>query len=116
MARDSARDTDRSDSPAGTDSTDPTATESGEAGSVFDTELLSDLSVNAVPIVIIVVFLSAASLFGPIGGGGERLALFHGALIGGVVLVSVVAGWVIRRADGQLEGSAAQTYDDSERE
>jgi hypothetical protein len=32
-------------------------------------------------------------------------------LIGGVVLVSVIAGWVIKKMDSPLEGSAARSYD-----
>ncbi|MFB6127541.1 MAG: DUF6684 family protein [Halolamina sp.] len=83
----------------------------------FDAGLLSDLFVNAVPIVIIAAFVVAFGFLSPVGGRGDPLVLFHGALVGGVVLVSVVAGWVIARQDDPLEGSAARSFDDeSERD
>jgi hypothetical protein len=77
----------------------------------FDTQLLSDLSVNVVPIGIIVAF-TLLVVVAPAGGAGDSVLLFHAALIGGVVLVSVVAGWVITRQGSPLEGSAARSYDE----
>ena len=81
-----------------------------------DGDLLSDLSVNAAPIGIIVAFTLVVVVFSP-GGAGDSVLLFHGALIGGVVVVSAVAGWAIRRGDSPLEGSAGRSNDtSSERE
>jgi hypothetical protein len=73
--------------------------------------LLSDLFVNVVPIAIIAAFVLMFGLLSPASGSGDPLLLFHGALIGGIVLVSVVAGWVISREDSALQGSAANDYD-----
>jgi hypothetical protein len=77
----------------------------------FDRQLLFDLSVNVVPIGIIAVFTLFFVVLSPTGGVGDSVLLFHGALIGGVVLVSVIAGWVIKKMDSPLEGSAARSYD-----
>ena len=76
-----------------------------------DTELLSDLSVNVVPIGIIVAF-TLLVVVAPAGEVGGSVLFFHAALIGGVVLVSVVAGWAITRQRAPLEGSAARSYDE----
>lgn len=98
-----ARDTDPDDdSPAGADR---------EEQRGFDTQLLSDLSVNVVPIGIIVAF-TLLVVVAPAGEAGDSVLLFHAALIGGVVLVSVVAGWAITRQGSPLEGSAARSYDE----
>jgi len=86
----------------------PTEQESDTASHV-DRQLLSDLSINVVPIVIIAAFVLVFGLVSSEGSG--PLLLFHAALIGGVVLVSAVAGWVISREDGELVGSAASTRD-----
>lgn len=85
--------------------------ESTSSTAVFDRELLSDLFVNAVPILIVVVFLLVFTVQSPLDGGSDPLWLFHGALIGGVVLVSIVAGWVIRNEDQPLEGTAGRRDD-----
>jgi hypothetical protein len=85
--------------------TQPDNSNAGRSG--FDRQLLSDLFVNVVPIAIIAAFVLMFGLFSSGGAGGDPLLLFHGALIGGVVLISVVAGWVISREDSPLEGSAA---------
>jgi len=76
----------------------------------FDGALLSDLSVNAVPIAILVALVAAFAALSP--GESAPLLLFHGALIAGVVVVSAVAAWAIRRADGPLRGSAADAGGD----
>jgi len=81
----------------------------GTSGPSPPRELLSDLFVNVVPIGIILVFVLVFTVLSPLGGdGGDPLLLFHTALITGVVLVSVAAGWVIRREDAPLRGSAAR--------
>lgn len=85
-------------------------TESGTDDGRFDTELLSDLFVNVVPIAIIAAFVLLFNRRSP-GEGGDPLLLFHSALIGGIVLVSLVAGWIIRGEDSPLEGSAATDRD-----
>lgn len=89
-----------------TDQTPPGDPDPGDSS----TDVLSDLLVNVVPIGIILVFLFVFTVLSPLGGGGggDPLVLFHGALIGGVVLVSAVAGWVIRQEDAPLQGSAAR--------
>ncbi|WP_424019071.1 DUF6684 family protein [Halorientalis pallida] len=89
--------------------TQPEHSNTGRSG--FDRQLLSDLFVNVVPIAIIAAFVLLFGLFSSGGVGGDPLLLFHGALIGGVVLVSVVAGWVISGEDSPLEGSAANEYE-----
>jgi hypothetical protein len=88
------------------DGDDPDA--SGD-GSETAATLLSDLSVNAVPILILGVFVSLFWVWAPLGcEGGDPLLLFHVALVVGVVAVSAVAGWVIRRQDQPLQGSAGR--------
>jgi hypothetical protein len=79
-----------------------------ETASHFDGQLLSDLSVNIVPIIIIAAFVLIFGLSSP--EGSDPLLLFHAALVGGVVLVSIVAGWVISREDSELTGSVASTH------
>lgn len=70
---------------------------------------LSDLFVNVVPIAIILVFVLLFTVLSPLDSdGGDPLVVFHTALIAGVVLVSVAAGWVIHREDAPLQGSAAR--------
>lgn len=87
-----------------------------DGGRRFDRQLVSDLSINVVPIVIIAVFTLLFVVRWPTGPG-DSVLLFHGALVGGVVLVSAVAAWAIRRKDSPLEGSAARNYDpESDRE
>ncbi len=76
----------------------------------FDGRLLSDLAVNVIPIGIIVALTGVMVVFSP-GGAGESVLLFHGALIAGVVVVSVVAGWAVGRLGSPLEGSAGRRYD-----
>lgn len=76
-----------------------------ESSPHFDKQLLSDLSVNIFPIIIIAAFVLIFGLLSP--ESGDPLLLFHAALVGGVVLVSVVAGWVISREDSELDGSVA---------
>jgi hypothetical protein len=93
------------------DTAEPTGSDGG-----FDRQLLSDLSVNVVPILIMAVLVLAFIVLLPGSEGGDPLLLFHGALVLGVVLVSAVAGWVISREDAPLEGAAARTRDDSERD
>jgi hypothetical protein len=77
----------------------------------FDRELLSDLSVNVVPIGIIAVFTLLFVVLRPAGDISDSVIAFHAALVGGVVLVSIVAGWAISRMRSPLEGSAARSYD-----
>lgn len=92
----------------------PTEQESDPAPH-FDKQLLSDLSVNVIPIIIIAAFVLVFALISP--ENGDPLLLFHAALVGGVVLVSAVAGWVISREDGELDGSVASNHGtDSEHE
>lgn len=99
-----------------TDRTDDDPSDRDPERRSLDTDLLSDLSVNAIPVGIIVAFTAVVVVFSP-GGAGDSVLLFHGALIGGVVLVSVVAGVAIKRLGSPLEGSVARSYDDgSERE
>lgn len=90
--------------------TDGDATpEAADGGDADTAELLSDLSVNAIPILILGVFVSLFWVWSPLGGaGGDPLLLFHAALVAGVVLVSAVAGWVIRRQDQPLQGTAGR--------
>ncbi len=76
----------------------------------FDGQLLSDLSVNVVPIAIIVAF-TLLVVVAPAGEAGDSVLLFHAALICGVVLVSAVAGWAIASQRSPLEGSVARSYD-----
>jgi len=104
------------DAETGDDGDPSAASDRGAGPSGLDRDLLSDLSVNAIPLGIIVAF-TLVVVVAPPGGAGRSVLLFHGALIGGVVLVSAVAGWAIRRLGAPLEGSAARSYDtDSDRE
>jgi len=80
----------------------------------LDAQLLSDLFVNAVPIAILVAFVAAFALLSPGAGESDPLLLFHGALIVGIVLVSAVAAWVIRREDAPLSGSAGHSLDEGD--
>jgi hypothetical protein len=99
-----SRDTDTPD--ATSEASDESADSDDTGGRVFDRQLLSDLSINVVPIVIIAAFVLMFGLLSP-AGEGDPLVLFHGALVVGVVLVSLVSGWLIRREDSPLEGSVA---------
>ena len=94
-----------------TDDGSSEAADSGTDEGRFDAGLLSDLFVNVIPIAIIVAFVLLFNLFSPGGEGGDPLLLFHGAMIGGIVLVSIVAGYIIRGEDSPLEGSAATGHD-----
>lgn len=90
-----------------------TSEESSEpepSASGFDGRLLSDLTVNAIPVGIIGALTAVMMVFSP-GGAGESVLLFHGALIGGVAAVSVVAGWAVGRLGSPLEGSAGRRYE-----
>ena len=102
-----SRDTDTTDG----DDTPPTDPDRSRRRG-FDRRLLSDLSVNVVPIAIIAVFTLLFVVAWPTEGIGDSVLLFHGGLVGGVVVVSVVAGWAITRKRAPLEGSAARNYDD----
>jgi hypothetical protein len=95
---------------------DDPSSASDAAGSGFDDGLLSDLFVNVVPIAIIAALALAFPILSPLGGGGDPLVLFHGALIAGIVLVSVVAGWAISREDAPLEGAGRRGDRDADRE
>jgi hypothetical protein len=89
----------------------------GDDGADDERGLLSDLFVNAVPIAILAAFVAMFALLSPGSGESDPLLLFHGALVVGIVLVSAVAGWVIRREDAPLQGSAADVSDgDGDRE
>ncbi len=81
--------------------------------SVFDRQMLSDLFVNAVPVVILGVLLVGFQLLTP-GSGGEPLLGMHLALVGGVVVVSYVAARVIANAEGELRGPNGVNSDDTE--
>lgn len=85
----------------------PTEQES-EPASHSDRQILSDLSVNLVPIIIIAAFVLIFGLSSP--ERSDPLLLFHAAVVGGVVLISIVAGWVISREDSELTGSVASTH------
>ena len=83
-----------------------------ESVRVFDRQILSDLFVNAVPILILAVLLVGFQLLAP-GSGGEPLLFMHLALVGGVVLVSYVAARVVANAEGELRGP--DSPDDAEK-
>lgn len=94
------------DDPAETRADDDSAAAlEGADRRVVDRRLLSDLSVNAVPIAIIAAFVLGFVVLS--GSDHDPLLVFHAALIGGVLLVSAVAGWAVAREDAPLEGSAA---------
>ena len=82
-----------------TDETDETDNDGG----VFTRETLSDVSVNAVPILILGALLIGFQVLTP-GSGGEPLLAMHLALVAGVVLVSYVAARVITSEDMELQG------------
>ena len=96
-------DTDAAERPA-TDA--PETAGSSAEGRDSGERLLSDLFVNAVPIAIIAAFVLLFGLLSPVSGRTDPLLGFHAALVGGIVLVSAVAGWVISREDEPLQGSA----------
>ena len=83
-------------------------TESG----VVDRQTLSDLFVNAVPILIMAVLLVGFTVLTP--GSSEPLLAMHLALVGGVVLVSYVAARAIASADGPLRGPNADSENDGD--
>lgn len=74
-----------------------------DSGRVFDQGMLSDLFVNAVPILIMGALLVGFQLLAP-GSGGEPLLGMHLALVGGVVVVSYVAARVIAGTGEELQG------------
>ena len=81
-----------------------TATDSdGDSGRVVDWGTLSDLFVNAVPILIMGALLVGFQVLSP-GSGGEPLLAMHLGLVGGVVLVSYVAARAIAGTGEELQG------------
>jgi hypothetical protein len=70
---------------------------------VFDGRTLSDLFVNAVPVLIIAAFVGLFSLLPLYGSGGEPLLAFHAAIVAGVALVSYVAARAIAGDERRLE-------------
>lgn len=82
--------------------------------SVFSRRTLSDLSVNAVPILIIGAFVGLFALLAP-ASGAEPLLGFHAALVGGVLLVSYVAARAITATGEELDGEQdVRLYGDDE--
>jgi len=81
-----------------------------DATGVLDRQTLSDLFVNAVPVLIMGALLVVFQLLAP-GSGGEPLLAMHLALVGGVVLVSYVAARLVANADGELRGANAPDGD-----
>lgn len=80
--------------------------------SVFSRQTLSDLSINAVPILIIAAFIGLFALLAP-ESGAEPLLGFHLALATGVVIVSYVAAKAIAATGDELDGEqAVQLYGD----
>jgi hypothetical protein len=82
-----------------------------ESAGIVDSGTLSDLFVNAVPILIIGALLVGFQLLSS-GSGGEPLLAMHLALVGGVVLVSYVAARAVTSADGELAGPNGPGGDD----
>ncbi|QZY00431.1 DUF6684 family protein [Halobaculum rubrum] len=93
-----------SDSDPGTaDGTDDSRPET--AGSVISGRTLSDLTVNAVPVAMLVAFVVGFGMLAPGDLDSDPLLGFHAALIAGVVLVSAVAARAVVRAGGDLDGN-----------
>lgn len=67
------------------------ATDPGTDEGRFDAGLPSDLFINVVLIAIVAAFVLLLALFAPGGEGSDSLRL-HSALLGGIVLVSIVVG------------------------
>ncbi|MFC7176297.1 DUF6684 family protein [Halosegnis marinus] len=84
--------------------------------SVFSRRTLSDLSVNAVPILVLGAFIGLFALLAP-ASGAEPLLGFHAALVGGVLLVSYVAARAITATGEELDGEREPRLygDDDER-
>lgn len=80
--------------------------------SVLLERTLSDLSVNAVPIVTVAAFVVTFGAVSPEGFDADPLLGFHAALVAGVVAVSYLAARAVVAADGDLgddrEGSLYQ--------
>lgn len=86
------------------DERDQTSTATDDdTGGVLTRTTLSDLFVNAVPILIMGALLVGFQLLAP-GSGGEPLLAMHLALIGGVVLVSYVAARMVASTGSELAG------------
>ncbi|MXR43336.1 hypothetical protein GRX01_18615 [Halobaculum sp. WSA2] len=84
------------------DAADDDGTET--SGSVFSGRTLSDLTVNAVPVAMLVAFVVGFGVLAPGDLDSDPLLGFHAALIAGVVLVSAVAARAVVRAGGELDG------------
>mgnify|MGYP006276345685 CR=1 FL=1 len=85
------------------------------AGSVLSAGTLSDLTVNAVPIAMLVAFVVGFGVLAPGGLDSDPLLGFHAALIAGVVLVSAVAARAVVASGGDLDGDrAVRLYETSE--
>lgn len=102
------RDVDSMDGETDAPGTPEGSSDPEQSASGFDRRLLSDLTVNVIPIGIIVALTVVMVVFSP-GGAGKSVLLFHGALIVGVVGVSVVAGWAVGRLGSPLEGRRGET-------
>lgn len=82
--------------------------------SVFSRQMLSDLSVNAVPILIIAAFVGLFAVLAP-ESGAEPLLGFHLALVVGIVVVSYVAAQAVAATGEELDGErAVQLYGESD--
>jgi hypothetical protein len=84
--------------------------------SVVSRETLSDLSINAVPILMVAAFVGLFALLAP-ESGAEPLLSFHLALAAGIVLVSYVAARAIAATGEELDGErSVQLYGDDAEE
>jgi len=92
------------DSDADADTADGTDDSTESARSVFSSRTLSDLTVNAIPIAMLVAFVVGFGMLAPGDLDSDPLLGFHAALIAGVVLVSAVAARAVVRAGGDLDG------------
>jgi len=86
------------------DGADDAGTGPTGGGRVFFGRTLSDLTVNAVPVAMLVAFVVGFGVLAPGDLDSDPLLGFHAALIAGVVLVSAVAARAVVRAGGDLDG------------
>ncbi|AQL41739.1 hypothetical protein BV210_02955 [Halorientalis sp. IM1011] len=80
--------------------------------STFDRETILDLTVNMIPLGILMFFIVAFGLFNPFGWNNVISSLQFGILIAAFVLLTILtyyAGKAVSEAEAEMEGDEDHT-------
>ncbi|MFB6085000.1 MAG: DUF6684 family protein [Halorientalis sp.] len=80
--------------------------------STFDRETILDLTVNMIPLGILLFFIVAFGLFNPFGWNSVVSTLQFGILIAAFVLLAVLtyyAGKAVSKAEAEMDGDEDHT-------